>query len=100
VTPPRWAFTVHHADLVPEGSDGFLDQLGGARCGEGRLADSHGYDEDHWPPGKGRVDFRHLFRRLEQPSQFHGHYMCAFGPPEVMLEGWAYLAQEAAAALR
>jgi sugar phosphate isomerase/epimerase len=65
-----------------------------------RLADSHGHDEDHWPLGQGRVDFRHLFHRLEQHSQFHGHSMCAFGSPEVLLEGRAYLAQEAAAALR
>jgi hypothetical protein len=38
--------------------------------------------------------------RIEQDPQFHGHYMCAFGSLEVMLAGRAYLAQEAAAALR
>jgi sugar phosphate isomerase/epimerase len=95
----RWAFTVNHAALVPEGIDGFLDQMGLARCEEVRLADSHGRYEEHLPPGEGQIDFRHLFRRIEQDPQFHGHYMCAFGSLEVMLTGRAYLAQEAAAAL-
>ena len=95
----RWAFTVNHAALVPEGIDGFLDQLGLARCEEVRLADSHGRYEEHLPPGAGQIDFRQLFRRIEQDPQFHGHYMCAFGSLEVMLTGRAYLAQEAAAAL-
>ena len=95
----RWAFTVNHAALVPEGIDGFLDQMGLARCEEVRLADSHGRYEEHLPPGAGQIDFRRLFRRIEQDPQFHGHYMCAFGSLEVMLTGRAYLAQEAAAAL-
>ena len=95
----RWAFTVNHAALVPEGIDGFLDQMGLARCEEVRLADSHGRYEEHLAPGDGQIDFRQLFRRIEQDPQFHGHYMCAFGSLEVMLTGRAYLAQEAAAAL-
>jgi sugar phosphate isomerase/epimerase len=95
----RWAFTVNHVALVPEGIDGFLDQLGLARCEEVRLADSHGRYEEHLPPGEGQIDFRQLFRRIEQDPQFHGHYMCAFGSLDVMLTGRAYLAQEAAAAL-
>ena len=95
----RWAFTVNHAALVPEGIDGFLDQLGLARCEEVRLADSHGRYEEHLPPGEGQIDFRQLFRRIEQDPQFHGHYMCAFGSLDVMLTGRAYLAQEAAATL-
>ena len=95
----RWAFTVNHAALVPEGIDGFLDQLGLSRCEEVRLADSHGRYEDHVPPGAGRIDFRQLCRRIEQDPQFHGHDMCAFGSLEVMLTGRASLAQEAAAAL-
>jgi sugar phosphate isomerase/epimerase len=95
----RWAFTVNHAALVPEGIDGFLDQMGLARCEEVRLADSHGRYEEHLFPGDGQIDFRHLFRRIEQDPQFHGHYMCAFGSLEVMLTGRTYLAREAAAAL-
>ncbi|HEY7494645.1 MAG TPA: sugar phosphate isomerase/epimerase family protein [Candidatus Tectomicrobia bacterium] len=95
----RWAFTVNHAALVPEGIDGFIDNMGLARCEEVRLADSHGKYEEHLPPGDGQIDFRHLFRRIEQEAHFQGHYMCAFGPLEVMLEGRAYLAQAAAAAL-
>src|SRR4029434_1127455 len=94
-----WAFTVNHAALVPEGIDGFLDQLGLARCEEVRLADSHGRYEEHLPPGEGQIDFRQLFRRIEQDPQFHGHYMCAFGSLEVMLTGRAYLSQRAAPAL-
>jgi hypothetical protein len=40
-----------------------------------------------------------MFRRLERDPQFTGHYMCAFGSLEVMLQGREYLAREAAAAL-
>jgi hypothetical protein len=67
---------------------------------EVRLADSQGRYEDHLPSGAGQLDFRQRFRRIEQDLQFHGHSMCAFGSLEVMLTGRAYLAQEAAAALR
>jgi sugar phosphate isomerase/epimerase len=95
----RWAFTVNHAALVPEGIDGFIDAIGLARCEEVRLADSHGRYEEHLPPGDGQIDFRHLFRRIERDPAFQGHYMCAFGSLEVMLTGRTYLAQEAAAAL-
>ncbi|PYN88798.1 MAG: sugar phosphate isomerase/epimerase [Candidatus Rokuibacteriota bacterium] len=38
-----WAFTVNHAHLVPEGIDGFLDAMDLGRCGEVRVADSHGH---------------------------------------------------------
>jgi sugar phosphate isomerase/epimerase len=91
--------TVNHAALVSEGIDGFIDQMGLARCEEVRVADSHGRYEEHLPPGEGQIDFRQLFRRIEQDPQLHGHYMCAFGSLEVVLTGRAYLAQEAAAAL-
>lgn len=96
----RWAFTVNHAALVPEGIDGFLDTFGLARCEEVRLADSHGQYEEHLRPGEGQINFQHLFRRIENDAAFHGHYMCAFGSLEVMLEGRTYLAQAAATALR
>jgi sugar phosphate isomerase/epimerase len=95
----RWAFTVNHAALVPEGIDGFIDALGLGRCEEVRLADSHGQYEEHLFPGEGRIDFRHLFRRIGRDPLFTGHYMCAFGALEVMLRGRQYLAREAAAAL-
>ena len=95
----RWAFTVNHAELVPEGIDGFIDAMGLGRCEEVRLADSHGQYEEHLPPGQGRIDFRYLFRRLERDPAFKGHYMCAFGALEVMLAGREYLAREAQAAL-
>lgn len=95
----RWAFTVNHAELVPEGIDGFIDAMGLGRCEEVRLADSHGQYEEHLPPGEGRIDFRHLFRRLELDPNFNGHYMCAFGSLEVMLAGRVYLAREAEMAL-
>ena len=83
----RWALTVNHAALVPEGIDGFLDQLGLARCEGVRLADSHGRYEEYLPPGTGQIDFRQPFRQIEQDPQFHGHYMCAFGSLDVMLTG-------------
>ncbi|ETW99554.1 MAG: hypothetical protein ETSY1_14555 [Candidatus Entotheonella factor] len=95
----RWAFTVNHAILVPEGIDGFIDDMGLGRCEEVRLADNHGQYEDHLYPGEGIIDFRHLFRRIERNPDFSGHYMCAFGSLESMLAGRDYLDGEAAAAL-
>jgi sugar phosphate isomerase/epimerase len=95
----RWAFTVNHADLTPEGIDGFIDDLGLARCEEVRLADSHGQYEQHLPPGEGRIDFQQMFRRIELDPQFKGHYMCAFGSLDVMLDGREYLARQAEARL-
>src|SRR6185436_3410237 len=60
-----WAFTVNHAHLVPEGIDGFLDAMDLGRCGEVRLADSHGRYEEHLRPGEGSIDFAQMFRRIE-----------------------------------
>lgn len=101
ITSPnlRWAFTINHADLVPEGIDGFIDDMDFSRCEEVRVADSHGKYEEHLPPGEGRIDWKHAFRRLENHPDFDAHYMCAFGPLDVMLEGREYLAREAEAAL-
>jgi sugar phosphate isomerase/epimerase len=95
----RWAFTVNHAILVPEGIDGFIDEMGLERCEEVRLADNHGKYEEHLQPGEGIIDFRHLFRRMENDPAFTGHYMCAFGSLEAILAGRDYLADEGAAAL-
>lgn len=95
----RWAFTVNHADLVPEGIDGFINDMGLARCEEVRVADSHGQYEDHLPPGEGRIDFQRVFRRIETDPDFKGHYMCAFGALDVMLAGRDYLVRQAQTAL-
>ncbi len=85
-----WAFTVNHAHLVPEGIDGFLDAMEVGRCGEVRLADSHGRWEEHLRPGDGTIDFRRLFARLEDGG-YRGHYMMAFGSPDDMLAGREHL---------
>ena len=74
----RWAFTVNHAHLVPEGIDGFIDAFGVARIGEVRLADSAGAVEVHLPPGQGNIDFPATFRRLESAG-YNGYYTMAFG---------------------
>jgi sugar phosphate isomerase/epimerase len=73
-----WAFTVNHANLVPEGIDGFIDAFGVGRMGEVRLADNLGDKEVHLNPGEGNIDFASLFGRLESAG-FNGHYMMAFG---------------------
>src|SRR5262245_28166852 len=73
-----WAFTVNHANLVPEGIDGFLDAFGIGRIGEVRLADNLGDKEVHLNPGEGNIDFASLFTRLES-SGYEGHYIMAFG---------------------
>ena len=81
-----WAFTVNHAHLVPEGVDGFLDAMDLGRCGEVRLADSHGRYEEHLRPGEGSIDFARMFRRIEGGG-YRGHYMMAFGALDDMLKG-------------
>jgi sugar phosphate isomerase/epimerase len=73
-----WAFTVNHANLVPEGIDGFIDAFGMSRIGEVRLADNLGDREVHLNPGEGNIDFVSLFTRLES-SGYQGHYIMAFG---------------------
>lgn len=91
-----WAFTVNHAHLVPEGIDGFLDVMDLARCGEVRLADSHGRWEEHLRPGEGTIDFARMFQRLESGG-YRGHYMMAFGSLDDMLQGREYLVRAAGA---
>jgi sugar phosphate isomerase/epimerase len=92
----RWAFTVNHAHLVPEGIDGFIDAMDLTRCDEVRLADCWGTKEEHLRPGEGNIDFAHAFRRIEAAG-FKGHYINAFGTVEDMVQGREYLANIAAA---
>lgn len=73
-----WAFTVNHANLVPEGIDGFIDSLDVNRIGEVRLADNTGEVEIHMLPGQGNIDFEATFSRLES-SGYDGYYSMAFG---------------------
>jgi sugar phosphate isomerase/epimerase len=73
-----WAFTVNHANLVPEGLNGFIDAFGISRIGEVRLADNLGDKEVHLNPGEGNIDFASLFTRLESAG-YQDHYMMAFG---------------------
>ena len=74
----RWAFTVNHAHLAPEGINGFIDAFGVARIGAVRLADSAGAVAVHLPPGPGNIDFPATFRRLESAG-YDGYYTMAFG---------------------
>lgn len=76
-----WAFTVNHANLVPEGIDGFINAFGIDRIGEVRLADNTGEVEIHLPPGQGSIDFPAVFRRLESAG-YTGYYTMAFGAPD------------------
>jgi sugar phosphate isomerase/epimerase len=94
----RLSFTANHAHLVPEGIAGFVDALDMSRVGEVRLADCfrNGH-EVHLPPGAGDLDFRDMFRRIEQKG-FRGHYMNAFGSLDDMLRGRDQLVRLAAAA--
>ena len=72
------AFTINHANLVPEGIGGFLDAFGVDRIGEVRLADNNGDKEVHLLPGEGNIDFPSVFRRIEDEG-YTGHYSMAFG---------------------
>jgi sugar phosphate isomerase/epimerase len=87
-----WAFTVNHANLVPEGINGFLDTFGVRRIGEVRLADNLGDKEVHLNPGEGNIDFASLFKRLESAG-YEGHYMMAFGDQADKLTGRDFFAR-------
>jgi sugar phosphate isomerase/epimerase len=76
-----WAANVGHAELVPEGFDGFLDAFGADRIGHVRLHDTHGRFEEHLVPGEGIVDFRHVFRRLSALN-YRGCFTLNFGSSE------------------
>ncbi len=80
-----WAFTVNHANLVPEGIDGFLDAFGIDRIGEVRLADNLGDKEVHLNPGEGNIDFGAMFHRLESAG-YEKFYTMAFGSLQDKLE--------------
>jgi sugar phosphate isomerase/epimerase len=92
----RWAFTVNHATLVPEGIDGFLDAMPTKRLGLVRLADSNGKYEQHLFPGEGVIDFAHVFRRIEGLG-FQGSYMNAFGSLDDRVRGREVMLQLARA---
>ena len=87
-----WAFTVNHANLVPEGIDGFIDAFGIRRMGEVRLADNLGDKEVHLRPGEGNIDFASLFTWLESAS-YQGHYMMAFGDQADKLQARDFFAK-------
>lgn len=80
-----WAFTVNHANLVPEGIDGFIGAFGISRIGEVRLADNLGDKEVHLNPGEGNIDFASMFTQLESAG-YKSHYMMAFGNQADKLE--------------
>ena len=77
----KWACNVGHAELVPDGFDGFLDAFGVERIGHVRLHDTHGRYEAHLLPGQGIVDFRRVFRRLAALG-YKGAFSLDFGTPE------------------
>ncbi len=86
-----WAFTVNHANLVPEGVNGFLDAFGIERIGEVRLADNTGNYEVHMIPGEGNIDFRSCLDRLETAG-YRGHYSMAYGTPDEKIASRQHLA--------
>jgi len=74
----RWAFNVAHANLVPEGVDGFLDAFGVARIAQVRVNDNRGEFEEHLTPGEGNIDFEAIFTRVEGLG-YRGPYSLDFG---------------------
>ena len=88
-----WSFTINHATLVPEGIDGFLDNMPVDRLEEVRIADNNGEYEVHLYPGEGIIDFSDMFERVEATG-FQGHYMNAFGSLDDMLKGREYLVKK------
>jgi sugar phosphate isomerase/epimerase len=95
----RWACNVGHAMLVPDGFEGFLAAFGADTIGHVRLHDTNGIFEEHFLPGEGIVDFRHVFTLLHQQG-YRGPFTLDFGRPEVKVEWrdrWATLLDEIAA---
>ena len=89
-----WAFTANHANLVPDGIDGFLKEFGIDRIGCVRLADNDGKIEVHMIPGEGNIDFKSMFQKLEGDG-YTGHYTMAYGSPEQKLESRDWLVEQA-----
>ena len=94
----RWAFTVNHAHLVPDGVDGFADAVDMKNVGEVRLADCwrNGH-EVHLKPGDGDLDFVDMFKRVEGRG-YRGRYTNAFGSLQDRLNARDYLVEKARAA--
>ncbi|HLH74467.1 MAG TPA: sugar phosphate isomerase/epimerase family protein [Chloroflexota bacterium] len=76
----KWACNVAHANLVPDGIDGFLNAFGVERIGQVRLNDNRGIYEEHLLPGQGNIDFRYVFHRLTELG-YHGPFTLDFGGP-------------------
>ena len=74
----RWTFNAAHANLVAEGIDGFLDELGIERLAQVRLNDNDGLRERHLLPGEGSIDFQALFHRLKAEG-YRGPLVLGFG---------------------
>jgi sugar phosphate isomerase/epimerase len=95
----RWACNVGHAMLVPDGFEGFLAAFGADSIGHVRLHDTNGLYEEHFVPGGGIVDFRHVFGTLHAAG-YRGPFTLDFGTPDVKAEWrdrWAALLDEIAA---
>ena len=92
----RWACNVGHAMLVPDGFEGFLDAFGAEFIGHVRLHDTNGRYEEHFKPGDGIVDFRHVFGTLHARG-YRGPFTLDFGAPEekaLWRDRWAALLDE------
>jgi sugar phosphate isomerase/epimerase len=95
----RWACNVGHAMLVPDGFEGFLAAFGADSIGHVRLHDTNGIWEEHFRPGEGIVDFRHVFKMLYDAG-YRGPFTLDFGRPEEKADWrtrWAALLDEIAA---
>ncbi len=73
-----WAFNMAHANLEPEGIEGFLQAFGVQNIGQVRVNDNRGFKEEHLVPGQGTIDFRAFFRRMAELG-YAGPYTFAFG---------------------
>jgi sugar phosphate isomerase/epimerase len=95
----RWACNVGHAMLVADGFEGFLEALGADCIGHVRLHDTNGVYEEHFKPGEGIVDFRHVFSTLRARG-YRGPFTLDFGAPEekaLWRDRWASLLDRIAA---
>jgi sugar phosphate isomerase/epimerase len=82
----KWACNIGHAALVPDNWTGFLDAFGTDRIGHVRLHDTHGKYEEHLLPGRGIIDFRAVFTRLNEGG-YTGPFTLDFGTPDDRARG-------------
>jgi sugar phosphate isomerase/epimerase len=82
----HWTFNVAHANIAPQGIEGYAEELGIDRAREVRVNDNNGTVEEHLPIGEGNIDFADTLDLIEGEG-YDGKYTLSYTTVEEMLEG-------------